>query len=491
MNLIRAMRYVALCSTVAEATPEDDDFAARCAAPGVVRCYGFEDPAHVQARVFAAGSGMVRGQIVTDVVASGQRALRFTVPGNTPADTSGSFWLNFADDLSQQFGPGQEFWIQFRQRFTPGMLRSFQGGQGWKQIIVGEGDQPGQPTAYSCTELEIVFQQNAAINGPWMYHSCGRWSSLEYFDGTQVRMQHQGPPYCYYPNDPARGCERYQANVWMVFQLHVQIGTWNTDSSRIEAFMGLPGQPLKRIFDSALSHPSGFRLHNNPGSGSGTNPGARYGKMWLLPYNTNKSASEAHPTEYVWYDEVIVSRQPIPAPGVAAPDGGTPMADAGTPMDGGLTGTGGGAAAGGPAGGGSAGGGFAGGRAGGGRADGGSGGGRGGGSAQAGGASGGTPQGGGSSGGTSQGGGAAQAGGSSGGASQGGGTSGGSVAGGSAAALGGGSASARAGGSPQLTAETMEGGCSATAFPPFLACVLLALLQRRARRVVPSHGWRS
>ena len=45
-----------------------------------------------------------------------------------------------------------------------------------------------------------------------------------------------------------------------------------------------------------------------------TKPGAKYGKLWLLPYHTGKDSSQDHPIGYTWYDEVIISRAPIPDP---------------------------------------------------------------------------------------------------------------------------------------------------------------------------------
>ena len=41
-------------------------------------------------------------------------------------------------------------------------------------------------------------------------------------------------------------------------------------------------------------------------------PLKRYGKIILLPHSTKKDATEEHPTGYVWYDSVIVSRDMIP-----------------------------------------------------------------------------------------------------------------------------------------------------------------------------------
>ena len=45
-----------------------------------------------------------------------------------------------------------------------------------------------------------------------------------------------------------------------------------------------------------------------------TQPGTRYGKIWLLPYHTGKSAAQSHAVGYTWYDDLIVSRARIPDP---------------------------------------------------------------------------------------------------------------------------------------------------------------------------------
>lgn len=39
-----------------------------------------------------------------------------------------------------------------------------------------------------------------------------------------------------------------------------------------------------------------------------------YGKIWLLPYMTNKDATEEHPAFDVYYDELVVSEEPIASP---------------------------------------------------------------------------------------------------------------------------------------------------------------------------------
>jgi hypothetical protein len=47
----------------------------------------------------------------------------------------------------------------------------------------------------------------------------------------------------------------------------------------------------------------------------------RFGKVWLLPYMTNKNAAQVHPLAQTWYDEVIISTQKIadPSAGTTTP----------------------------------------------------------------------------------------------------------------------------------------------------------------------------
>ncbi len=288
------------------------DFQARCSSPGVIKCVGFDSPADI-AGTYGDPFGILPGDatpvIDNTVFASGGGSLKFTIPANSSANSSGSYFTNFSNDLSVQFDSGQEFYVQWRQRFSPEMLRAFPGGNGWKQAIIGEGDHfGGFPLASSCTELEAVMQQDTRYLGPGFYHSCGRFINLDWFvPPSEIRMQHQGPPFCVYPNDPQNGCFHYVANEWMTFQMHIQIGSWNTPSSRIQIWAARQSQPSVMIYDSINSNPSGFTLFNG-------DPTAKYGKVWLLPYNTNKDPLATNPTAFTWYDELIISRNRIAEP---------------------------------------------------------------------------------------------------------------------------------------------------------------------------------
>ena len=281
----------------------------------MVRYFSFDSQEEADPHIYPpSGQKVKRGKIVRDVKASGGGSLCFEIPSRTPADTSGSFWLNFKDDLSAQFGQRDEFYVQWRQRFSPEFLKTkYQGGGGWKQVIIGEGDRPGK-TVYSCTQLEIVVVNGYHKGIVQMYHSCGgkdgQYEGLEVFDSKVNDILLQNACGCRYQKPTFPPCVGYQADQWMTFQVHVKIGTWYKNDKRyhrdstIELWVAEEGKPSTLVISR-----TDYDIANN-------NPAAKYGKIWLLPYNTGKDASQAHATAYTWYDELIISKQRIPDPAV-------------------------------------------------------------------------------------------------------------------------------------------------------------------------------
>jgi hypothetical protein len=312
------------------------DFATRCAQPGVVKCVGFDDVSD-----FSNGSGGTNGAYGfnsgvlppwgtsdysratrdTSVKASGNSALRFTIPANSGSDSSGSYFTNFSNDLSVQFDGGQEFYVQWRQRFSPEFLSTkFAGGGGWKQVIVGTGDQPNQIYS-SCTALELPVQNTYHRGFPIIYNSCtGSTSHGPYhpfeepFGAYDFKLQNARPaPYCLYSQSgsgyfaPNGNCFGYVANEWMTFQMRVKLGARVGDEfkgSYITLWASREGKPSELLFN--------WGPYNLTAGQPGENQ--RYGKIWLLPYNTDKSASTTNPVTYTWYDELIISRNKIADP---------------------------------------------------------------------------------------------------------------------------------------------------------------------------------
>jgi hypothetical protein len=243
--------------------------------------------------------------------------LRFEIPSNSPGNTSGSFSLDFSDDLNTQFGEGEEFFVQWRQRFSPDLLLTrYAGGDGWKQIIIGEGDRP-EKRADSCTQLEVVVQNQYQRGFPQMYHSCGgkdsNYDPLQYWDARLGNIALQNGVGCSYAHPSVPPCFGYKPNQWMTFQIHIKVASWyknngkHKNDSTVQLWVAEQGHASKLVIDFRPEVGHGYDLANE-------NPQAKYGKLWLLPYHTNKDKSQTHPVAYTWYDDVIVSRTRIPDP---------------------------------------------------------------------------------------------------------------------------------------------------------------------------------
>jgi hypothetical protein len=305
-----------------------DDFQSRCQTPGVIRCIGFDQPGDI-AGGWGANTGIFSGDATPTldytVKASGQASLKFTIPSNSGANSSGGYWANFSPDLSVQFGENSEFYVQWRQRFSPEFLNTFyRGGGGWKQAIIGTGDKPGRVYS-SCSDLEVVTQNTYQRGFAQMYNSCSGSTSHGPYDGFYERfgaydfkLQNARPePYCLYSQastgyfPPNGNCFGYFPNEWMTFQVRIKTGPRVGDefvNSYVELWIAREGRPSEKVIS--------WGPYNLTAGAPGEDQ--RFGKVFLLPYNTGKDASQAHPPAYTWYDELIISRTRIPDPSSAA-----------------------------------------------------------------------------------------------------------------------------------------------------------------------------
>jgi hypothetical protein len=324
------------------------DFQARCAAPGVIRCESLDELPPLlptTSSIDPKPKGLLAGTSTTATIDSGVRAsgggsLKFTVPGNSGSNASGAAFFNFSDDFSLQIGGNEEFYVQWRQRFSAEFLAETMGGGGWKQLILGTGSQPGR-TAYSCTSLEVVTVNGGYRGFAQMYNSCtgsashGAYSGFEepfqsVFNYYDFKLQNARPePYCLYSGGqvsprryfpPGGNCFGYFPNEWMTFQFRIKTGPRIGNEfvgSYVELWIAREGQPSEQVINWGPYNLSA----GDPASNE------RFGQLWLTPYDTGKSSTFFHPTAYTWYDELIISRNRIKDPGVTSP----PPADDSTP----------------------------------------------------------------------------------------------------------------------------------------------------------------
>ncbi|TSC68141.1 MAG: fibronectin type III domain-containing protein, partial [Parcubacteria group bacterium Gr01-1014_66] len=362
--------YSSVASVTTQAPPPGgSDFQTRCGQAGVVRCVGFDQATDIQG-TWGGNSGVLPGATTPSldgtVRASGNSSIKFTIPSNSGADTSGSYFTNFSPDLSLQFGENSEFYYQWRQRFSSEFLSTnYQGSNGWKQEVVTTGDKPGcvpvggapNQCATSCEAIGVTMQNTYQRGFAQMYQSCTGSTSHGAYDPLtklvdlpapysrqDILLQDARPaPYCtylqgnqtlngvpppsYFP--PNGNCFGYFSNEWMTFQVHIQVGPRGSAgvagaspndefvNSHVDVWIAREGQPSERVFDFGPYNISAANIAENQ----------RYGKVWLLPYQTGKDASQVHPTAYTWYDELIISRNKIADPGSTTPPPSTLVGD--------------------------------------------------------------------------------------------------------------------------------------------------------------------
>ena len=309
--------------TLAENVPAKAEFSKRCSRPEVVRCFGFDNQAQTDPYIYPPSWQKVkRARVVQDIRASGNGSLRFEVPSGSGANTSGSFWLNFSDNFKIQFGENSEFYVQWVQRFSQEFLgTTYRNGVGWKQAIIGTGDQPGKHYS-SCTDLEVVVQNTYQRGFAQLYNSCSGSTSHRGYDPFQqnyaagdFKLQNaRQSPYCLYSQaasqtyfPPNGNCFGYVANEWLTFQMHFKLGPRVGDefvNSYVTMWIGREGQPSEEVFNwGPYNLSAGSRMADQ-----------KFGKIWFLPYHTGKDFSQIHPTGYVWYDELVISRKKIQDP---------------------------------------------------------------------------------------------------------------------------------------------------------------------------------
>jgi hypothetical protein len=318
----------------------DSDFLTRRTSPGVLRYFDFNDASQLDGEYGdnygvvengSPGSGTIG--LDTSVKASGTSSLRFGLAaGGHSAPGGGNNWnwfTNFTDDL-QRFGENTEFFFQFKVRLSTEAFEDW----AHKFFLCGNGDD-GVNLFSSCSDLEICLQHlsnpsgavTAARAAPVLYNACpgdcgGTFNFHETIGGGADfdYQPNSGAAVCLYSDEPSPACTVFVPNQWMVFQLGVTVGPKITsgghywfEDSRVRLWMqDEPGAAENLIIDVT------YGVTNLPSSppglcaGNGATGDKKYGKIWLLPYTQNSIGAGAR-AAYVWYDELIIGEQKIPA----------------------------------------------------------------------------------------------------------------------------------------------------------------------------------
>jgi hypothetical protein len=131
-----------------------------------------------------------------------------------------------------------------------------------------------------------------------------------YNEFTQNLLTGSGPSgyNCAYGSaQPNANCFNYPANTWVTYYFHVHVGTWGSANSLVEGWVATPSAPTYKqwLYMNNLTY---FQDAGSPG----------FDMITLLAYWTNRNGNvSAGPVSHTWYNELIVSTQPIAAPQAA------------------------------------------------------------------------------------------------------------------------------------------------------------------------------
>jgi hypothetical protein len=309
------------------------DFQNRCNAGGVIVCDNLNSSAGLPQRSCSGStstlSGLfldcfdstsVYGTVDTTTYTSGGGSLLFTIPGTAGSDPAGYYRRLFAssqDTLpsgATVFGQNSDFYFQYRQRMDTAYLTNVWPANGggetyWKQFIMSND-------SATCSQEDLVVVNDVNEGYPLAYSQCGALpfqrtvNSVLYNEFTQNLLTGSGPSgyNCAYGSaQPNANCFNYPANTWVTYYFHVHVGTWGSANSLVEGWVATPSAPTYKqwLYMNNLTY---FQDAGSPG----------FDMITLLAYWTNRNGNvSAGPVSHTWYNELIVSTQPIAAPQAA------------------------------------------------------------------------------------------------------------------------------------------------------------------------------
>jgi len=324
---------VAVSVTISNSTgTADQNFQARCATAGVLSCQGFDTAATFNTAVntTAMTDGFTSVPLTnisrdTTVFLSGGSSAKFFIPANSGLNGPGGNWWAFfgQGSANQRFGSNSDFYVQYAFRPDSNWVTKFVSDSYPKLSIFHSID------AGSCADMEITTINIHALDVPIMYTQCGARSLDTSTDGTTYNENgsliygQQGwtepAPFTGYQCEYSNGawnspnCFNFQADTWYTLYWHVHVGTLTPDGqpavndSTIEAWVAPYGQQMRKWINI-----HNFPLFNDPpGNCNGQSPCPPFNVLELTQFMTANTTNSA---ATVWYDELIISNKPIPAP---------------------------------------------------------------------------------------------------------------------------------------------------------------------------------
>lgn len=310
MKLFVLLLLFPLCA-MADAT---SDFAARCNGPGVIVCNGFDSSGDLaEGSIQQAYDDTDQFALNTDQKASGASSLRATFRSGVNSTNIGGAW---SMNLPQTFDAGDTLYVQVRFRVTQAYITNnadYWGNSSIKLMNIHGDSSTCQGSEFTTTygdgwfgaytSCGTAFKTGTASTA--MVTSCPGDCLLQngssFTDGTNVGYN------CHYQSQSAGdgngdGCFNPTYDTWYTFYQRIKFVTCGgTSGNEYDHYIAEDDRGYLQIH-----RVTAFTWNNNLD--------CYVNRLRLETYMTEISGS-APTTAYIWYDELIVSTQPIVAPG--------------------------------------------------------------------------------------------------------------------------------------------------------------------------------
>ncbi len=292
----------------------DVDFAERCAAPGVVYCNGFDSAEDLAGGTVGLNCNDAnKASLSSGHKASGDSSLMFEFTAGVSCSNIAGNWQYTHPD---GFGAGDDLYVQYRFRASP---EYFSNNEDFWQSTVKQMNIHGVGSSCQNTETtHILYQRSMQF-----YHTCaGIGLVADLYNGrflprcdqgaclvNQGSKLRKGPNAGYncdsgYPRagkGNGVGCFWPSPNKWYTIYIHYDLNSQGGNDNGYYAWESHDGGPYLQYL-------------NIDGDGPWAEGGStKYQNFWLETYMT-ELREPARSTAYLWYDEFIISRQPIRAP---------------------------------------------------------------------------------------------------------------------------------------------------------------------------------
>jgi hypothetical protein len=253
-------------------------FTQKCAQAGVLKCHKFTDQASVNA-VYQQSYAKKAALYDTNMAAA-----KLFIPSESAADTSGTFLFNHPV-VQKGVSGNDQYWMQYRVYIPQDFLEYKFPETSWKVFVAYH--------AASCSGDEFT-QTNGYLRGfPQYYETCGANSVNEVSPNGvvgQYDLQPGGDTACLYSTASVsnKPCFRYKGNTWTTYTVHLDL-----TARRAEVWAQNDGEALVKIIDWKLTTTE------------------KVSSIYFGPYMTRKDATKVHPEFNMYYQNIIISKNPI------------------------------------------------------------------------------------------------------------------------------------------------------------------------------------